>query len=104
MNYNLLPVISKILRSEVITIVEQGAWIVGNLSCDSKLRDMLLNQGVMQIMVNYLREITDKSVVTISAWALANLSRGLPLPSYSQVAEGVATLCRLLALGSITNS
>ena len=54
--------------------------MIGNLSCETKFRDILLNEGAIQLVINLLNKTTDDIITHNSAWALANLCRGNPLP------------------------
>nr|XP_027202184.1 importin subunit alpha-like [Dermatophagoides pteronyssinus] len=81
LNAGVLTPMYKLLQHEVITIVEQVVWFVGNVAGDcDKCRKLLINQGfpsaILQVLRNQL-PISNNTlfIIRIIVWTLTNFTR-----------------------------
>lgn len=83
-------------------IVEQAVWAIGNIASDSSFhRDTIIRHGGIQNMIFAIKSINDSCLIEHSAWALSNMCRGQPLPSYELIKEGIPVLVDLISRGFI---
>ena len=52
-------------------------------------------------MIYAIRNINDEMLISQSAWALSNMCRGHPLPSYDIIQDALPVLAELLARGQL---
>ncbi len=97
-----VPVFISLLRHHNAEIREQCIWALGNIAGDGpKLRDYVLQENIMSPLLENLAFALDngaepKSVVRNGAWAISNLCRGSPSPSWNQVVVALPVIFRLL--------
>lgn len=97
-----VPVFISLLRHHNAEIREQSIWALGNIAGDGpKLRDYVLQENIMSPLLENLAFSLDngaepKSVVRNGAWAISNLCRGSPSPSWNQVVVALPVIFRLL--------
>ena len=73
----------KLLRSKFPGIVEQAIWALGNIASDSSFhRDAIIRKGGIQNLIYVIKTTNCEDLFQPGAWALSNLCRGTPLPSY----------------------
>jgi hypothetical protein len=99
---NCVQIATQLLNSDEMAICEQSVWLLANLATDSTAyRDKILNEGAGPKLIRLIDKFKNKELNNITAWAMSNLCRAVPLPSYEAVAPIVETLCRMLAGGLI---
>lgn len=95
---NCISILARILREYRMPAMELCIWFFGNIACEFvTYRNMLLEAGLMPNLTQILNSFQDRQITEYAAWAISNLCRGSPLPTYDQVGEGVEALCRVLA-------
>jgi len=92
-----VPKFVSLMNHESSDVAEQAVWALGNIAGDSpQMRDHCLSLGTLP---NLLVQITTASKVSLlrnSTWALSNLCRGKPKPSFSMVQPALPALSRLI--------
>jgi HEAT repeat protein len=92
-----VPVFVQLMRSPADELREQAAWALGNLAGDSpQFRDYVLQQGAMPALLQAVVESSKLSLLRNATWAISNLCRGKPAPSYEIVSLALPVLARLL--------
>jgi importin subunit alpha-2 len=72
-------------------------WAIANIAGDSSAyRNMCLDGGALENIVDILANTDDRQVIKIGIWALANLCRGKDPPAFNQVYKSVSTFVRTL--------
>lgn len=86
------------LDSPVLSIVEQAIWAIGNLAGDNiGFRDMLIMHTALEKLVILIAQnFYHKSLTRNGIWALCNLCRGNPRPSYALIKNGINLCCRYI--------
>lgn len=78
-----IPLFIKLLKSNMIGIVEQAVWALGNIASDSSFhRDTILRNGGIPNMIYAIRHFSDPYLIEHSAWSISNMCRGQPLPNF----------------------
>lgn len=86
-----VPLFVHLLASPCVDVAEQGAWGVGNIAGESPVcRDVCLAAGALSGAVALLgrSSLTDACRRT-TVWAMGNLIRGQPPPSFLRVQEAL---------------
>jgi hypothetical protein len=91
----------ELIKSEISPEVYESVVIcTSNISVDQpSYRDYMLESGVIEAIIDKIltkSSTMSKQIVVNSCWALSNLSRGQPLPTYSLVKEAVKYIACLL--------
>ena len=80
-------------------IADQAIWGIGNLAGDSPaVRDRVIDEGGVNAVINFINNTKNPNNLAQAAWALSNLCRGNPLPSYEKVYQALPVLCKVLNL------
>lgn len=90
--------ITNLLRSDNLPLLEQAVWCLSNIAGDgSDSRDAILNAGGMDmlcaVVTNHHNRLT---LVRHTIWAISNLCRGKPKPSFAAVQPAVKIACGLI--------
>jgi hypothetical protein len=99
---NAVPVFIALMRHHNGDIREQCIWALGNIAGDGpKLRDYVLQEDMMSPLLENVAFALENgaqpiSVVRNGAWAISNLCRGTPAPSWNQVVVALPIVFRLL--------
>jgi len=92
-----IPLFIKLLGSPHVDVAEQAIWALGNISGDSATyRDMVLKCGGLEPLIKIIQDAKAKTTVKHGTWALSNLCRGRPLPSFSLVYKAITPLARVI--------
>ena len=77
-------------------VKEQAVWALGNISGDSpECRDLVLTQGALPPLLNFLNSDAKPSMLRNAAWTLSNLCRGKPPPAWDVVSPALPVLAKL---------
>lgn len=90
----------QLLHSPHPEVKEQAVWALGNVAGDcNECRDYLLVSGIMDPLLNLLRESEQNVTLTRNAvWTLSNLCRGKqPCADFNQLKDSLPVLARLLS-------
>lgn len=99
-----VPVFIQLMRHHNVDIRDQCIWALGNIAGDgARLRDYVLQENIMSPLLENLVFALDNGAQPITAirngaWAISNLCRGSPAPSWNQVVVALPILFRLLQL------
>lgn len=88
----------QLLSSPHIEVVEQVIWGIGNIAGDSPMtRDSVLNSGALEKIASVL-EVAQPgtSFMRNASWAVSNMCRGRPQPSYNLVRGAIPCLIKVL--------
>jgi importin subunit alpha-1 len=100
-----IPVMVGILDSKYLTVVEQTIWAIANIAGDnSRNRDELLSYGIMDKLIMIVNQCEAEYLVLRSLWAIANLCRGKPAPSFKLIKQGIIVLCKVLRENRFENN
>jgi importin subunit alpha-6/7 len=92
-----VPILVQLLMSPNDDVREQAIWALGNIAGDSlPCRDLVLQAGVMQPLLNQLNPRSKVSLLREATWALTNLCRGRPPPDFELVRPALPTLAKLV--------
>jgi len=96
----IIPVISKSLKAtNNEDLHENEMWCLANICGENnlKLRDEIIEQGVLNLVVRELCK-TPKKVLyyRTAAWLISNLVRGTPYPSYDKIEKCFSALTHLI--------
>ena len=93
-----VPLFSRALQSSNPEVREQAVWALGNIAGDSaSYRDLVLKHGAMRGLLFILTHPSSKLTMLRNAtWALSNLCRGKPQPSFEAVKPCIPVLARIL--------
>lgn len=97
-----VPLFISLMRHSNAEIREQCIWALGNIAGDGpKLRDYVLEENMMGVLLEnvvYALNQGNKPISTVrnGAWAISNLCRGTPAPSWKQVVVALPIIFRLL--------
>jgi hypothetical protein len=100
-----LPVVARILERAPNEILEQAAWLVGNVAGDSTaLRDAAHAAGMLLPMLRFLERglqeahlgVVRHSLIRTGTWALSNMCRGTPPPALERLVPALPVISRLL--------
>lgn len=90
----------EMLQSPHPEVKEQAVWALGNVAGDcAECRDYLLVSGIMDPLLNLLRESEQNVTLTRNAvWTLSNLCRGKqPSADFNRLKDSLPVLARLLS-------
>lgn len=73
----------QLLRSPRDDVREQSAWCLGNIAGDTEHRDLVLEAGGMEALLNVIDTggVDNITLLQTCTWVLSNLCRGDPAPS-----------------------
>jgi HEAT repeat protein len=93
-----VPILINLLSSPNDDVREQSVWCLGNIAGDSpQCRDLVLEAGVMQPLLEQLKQHSKLSMLRNATWTLSNLCRGIrPRPDFNAVAPALETLSHLI--------
>jgi importin subunit alpha-1 len=95
-----IPIFIQLLHQNRPGIVDQAVWAIGNLSGDCvSHRDKIIQAGAIQHLIKISNTTKDKNLIRQVAWTLSNLCRGVPLPKYELIKNGIAQLCLIVKAG-----
>jgi len=58
-------------------------WALGNIASDSSFnRDAVIRKGAIPNLIDVVRKSQVDELIEPGLWALSNLCRGTPIPSY----------------------
>jgi importin subunit alpha-6/7 len=87
----------KLIGSPNNEVKEQAVWALGNIAGDSpRCRDVVLKAGVLEPLLDCLRKTERLTMLRNATWALSNLCRGKPAPSFEALRPAVKVLARLV--------
>jgi importin subunit alpha-1 len=94
-----VPHFVKLLSSSNPDIREQAVWALGNIAGDhATYRDLVLQHGGLNPLLFILTHPESKlSMIRNATWALSNLCRGKPQPTFEAIAPAVGVLARVLS-------
>lgn len=93
-----IPIFVNLLSNPVAEIRDQSAWCLGNIAGDCpELRDMVLNAGAMQPLIQNVMTPSNPTLLNNCVWALSNFCRGKPAPAVDMVASAIPVLASILA-------
>jgi importin subunit alpha-1 len=99
-----IPIFIKLLSSPLENNVEQAVWALGNIAGDSHYnRDLILKVGGLAELIRVMETTTNPNIFKQGGWAVANLCRGTPRPSYDSVKNSVTVLARVVKEETITD-
>ena len=94
---NAVPVFIQLLASPSEDVREQAVWALGNIAGDSpRCRDLVLNLGIVGPMMAQINEGSRASMLRNATWALSNLCRGKPQPSFELVQPLIPCFAHLI--------
>ena len=80
--------------------MDQAVWAIGNLSGDCvAYRDKIIQSGALEQLIKIVNNTKDKNLIRQIAWTISNLCRGVPLPKYDLVKNGIVQLCFIVKSG-----
>ena len=92
-----IPIFVGLLSSGSAEIREQSGWCLGNIAGDcTDLRNMVLEAGAMQPMIQNIMQPATTSLLNNCVWALSNFCRGKPAPELTIVAPAVPVLASIV--------
>jgi hypothetical protein len=92
-----VPLFVRLMRSPNDDLRDQAAWALGNLAGDSpQFRDFVLQHGAMPVLLHAAVDTAKLSLLRNATWAISNLCRGKPAPSYELVSLALPALAQLL--------
>jgi importin subunit alpha-6/7 len=96
--HNAIVPLVRCLGNADADVREQAAWCLGNVAGDSSdLRDVVLNSGAMNLLLQNLAQPHNISLLRNCTWALSNFCRGKkPEPPLSIVAPALPALAHLV--------
>jgi importin subunit alpha-1 len=97
-----VPPLVGLMGSASLDVSEQAVWAVGNIAGDcAQMRDLVLAAGATERVLKLVEataSMGQMGPLRNAVWALSNLMRGKPQPSFTHVSQAVPTLTKLLSL------
>lgn len=59
-------------------------------------RDKIIQAGAIDQLIKIVNTTTDKNMIRQIAWTLSNLCRGVPLPKFESIKNGITQLCLIV--------
>lgn len=73
-------------------------WAVGNIATDSVLnRDLILNAGGLNPLIKFIKNTENVRILKNGTFALSQLCRGIPYPSFEFVKNAIDLLAQVLS-------
>ena len=92
-----VPVLVKCMMSGYAELREQAAWCLGNVAGhDPALRDICLNHGALQPLLQNIREPHSLSLLQNCVWVLSNFVRGKPRVDINAISSAIPVLAELI--------
>ena len=93
-----IPGFVHLLSSRRGELREQAVWALGNIAGDcTAFRDQILEENAMGRLLHCIITSTQLPLVRNAIWAVSNLCRGKPPPSFSMVSPAIPVLALLLS-------
>ena len=99
LNLNVVPLISNLLNSNDVKIIEQAIWALANIAGDTvESRDLILSVGTMPKLCEVLKQHASQiSLLRNATWCISNLCRGKsPYPNWELVRICLPILSELI--------
>lgn len=99
-----VPIFIQFLLHDNHELRDQCIWALGNIAGDCpQMRDMVLASSIMYPLLTNINAELDStfpkvSIIRNATWALSNLCRGRPVPSWNEVVVALPTLSRLITV------
>lgn len=99
-----VPIFIQFLQHNNPELRDQCIWALGNIAGDCPpMRDMVLANNIMYPLLTNINAELDStfpkvSIIRNATWALSNLCRGRPVPSWNEVVVALPTLSRLITV------
>lgn len=82
-------------------MAEQALWAIGNIAGDSpQNRDLVLREGGLLNLSELVINSMNKNIIKHGTWAISNLCRGKPLPSFEYTKAAIPVLVKMQATES----
>ena len=85
-------------------VVDQAIWALGNIAADQTMyRDQILKRGGMNALIAIVENTPNKTLLKNAIWAITNLCRGSPYPTYDLIKNATEVLAKALLSGLIVS-
>ena len=90
----ILDKIVYLLNSPYEEIAIQSIWCIANISSQNhQNRNLAISLGSVDLLIQAIRKFGNSSILEEGIWALTNLCRSTPLPSFESVLPALMFIC-----------
>lgn len=85
-------------------VVDQVIWAIGNIAADQTMyRDLILKRGGMNALIAIAEKAQSKVLFKNTIWAITNLCRGSPFPTYDLIKGATDVIAKALMSEILTS-
>eukprot|EP01063_Lacrimia_lanifica_P033548 TRINITY_DN599_c0_g1_i1.p1 TRINITY_DN599_c0_g1~~TRINITY_DN599_c0_g1_i1.p1 ORF type:complete len:515 (+),score=216.44 TRINITY_DN599_c0_g1_i1:55-1599(+) len=96
-----IPALGQLMQSPVEDLREQAVWAIGNFSAERDVRDTLLQEGYMGLLINVVSGGNPRiTTLRTATWAMTNLCRGKPIPQFHLIKGAIPVFAQMLMQSS----